>query len=78
MKHNTRRRMDLAALISPIAASVLFGIGAVAALTIPVLRAHLAISLATVIILSLPLGALAGWVLAPRMRARHPRDSISG
>lgn len=78
MKADTRRRMNLTALISPIAASVLFGVGAVAALTIPALRTHLAMSLATVIVLSVPLGVLTGWLLAPRMRAKYPRDFISG
>jgi hypothetical protein len=51
--------------------AVLFGIGAVAVLSIPLLNAHAMVLLPLVIVLSLVLGPITAWYIAPRLRARY-------
>jgi len=72
------RRWTLAALAFPMTNAVVFGAGTVAVLAIPALRQYAAWLIPLVVVLSLALGAVFAWVIAPRMRARKDRDVISG
>ena len=78
MTKNNRHLLRLAAIAFPMTSAVIFGAGITAVLSISALENHLAWAVPAVVIASFPLGALAAWLIAPRMRARHPRDAISG
>ena len=75
---HTSRRFNLAAVAFPMTAAVVFGIGIVAVLAVPALNANAMWLIPAVVIASLAVGAISAWFVAPRMRAKHDRDSISG
>lgn len=67
-------RLQIAALLSLMINSVLFGIGTVAVLSVPALSADAAFYLPAVIIASYLLTPPIAWLMAPRMRARYWRE----
>ncbi len=67
-------RLAITILIGGIVASVLFGIGATAVLSIPQLASNAAILLPAVIVLSFLIAPIFSWALAPTMRARYVRQ----
>ena len=71
------KRFNLATLVFPMTSAVTFGIGIVAILMSATLTAHAFVTIPAMIVLSLVAGALAAWVIAPRLRARAPRDALS-
>lgn len=70
-------RFNLATLVFPMTSAVLFGVGVVAILLSPTLTAHAFTAMPAMIALSLAAGAVAAWGIAPRLRARTPRDAFS-
>jgi len=71
-------RLQIASLVFLMANAVLFGIGAIAVLSIPALSAQAAILLPVVIALSVLVAAPASWIIAPRLRARYWRRRETG
>lgn len=67
-------RLQIAALLSLMISSVVFGIGAVTVLSVPSLNADAAFYLPAVIILSFVLTPPIAWMMAPRLRARFWRE----
>lgn len=67
-------RLQIAALLSLMISSVLFGIGAATVLSVPSLNADAAFYLPAVIILSFVLTPPIAWMMAPRLRARFWRE----
>jgi hypothetical protein len=68
-------RAYITILVSLMTNAVLFGIGAVTVLSIPLLNDHATVLLPVVIVVSIVLAPIFAWVIAPRLRARywHPR-----
>ena len=73
MQAQTKTRVAIAALVYPMTNAVIFGTGLIVVLTLPALRGEEAISIPTVVVVSLILAAPAAWVIAPRLHARHWR-----
>ena len=73
---NTR----IALLISTMVNAVIFGIGAVTVLSIPVLNANATILLPVVIVASFIISPFVSRILAPRLRSRlwHERRDLTG
>ncbi|HHZ08643.1 MAG TPA: hypothetical protein GX405_07685 [Rhizobiales bacterium] len=63
----------ITALVSMMTNAVLFGAGAITVLSIPALDQHAKYLLPAVILASLVLAPVAGWYIAPRLRARNWR-----
>ncbi|MCF8476498.1 MAG: hypothetical protein K9G60_05680 [Pseudolabrys sp.] len=74
MTRNTETRLEIAALVYLMTNAVLFGAGLIAVLAVPVLSAHAAYAIPTVVVLSFVLAAPLAWALAPRLRARYWRQ----
>ncbi len=66
-------RTAIAALIWMMVSAVMFGIGAVAVLSIPQLNVDAAYWLPMVIVASFVVSPFIAWALAPRLRARWQR-----
>lgn len=64
-------RIYITILLSLMTCSVLFGIGAVAVLSVPVLSEQAKFLLPIVIAASFVLGPIIAWFMAPRLRARY-------
>ena len=64
-------RQSITLLLSGIVGSVLFGVGAIIVLTIPYLASHAVVLLPSVIVLSLLLTPIVGWLIAPQLRAKR-------
>ncbi len=64
-------RIYITILLSLMTCAVLFGIGAVAVLSVPALNEQANVLLPVVIAASLVLGPIIAWFMAPRMRARY-------
>jgi uncharacterized membrane protein YciS (DUF1049 family) len=67
-------RIYITLLLSFITCSVLFGIGAVAVLSVPALSEQAKFLLPVVIAASFVLGPIIAWFMAPRLRARYWKD----
>jgi len=69
-------RDRIAILIYSMVNAVLFGVGLVVVLNVPLFAAHLWIGIPVVVLTSLILGAPVAWLIAPRLRARkNPRSA---
>lgn len=79
--HQTTR-ITLAATVYLMTNAVLFGIGAIAVLSIPALQEKASLLLPLVVTISIIAAAPVSWIIAPRLRARTWRgrngDLISG
>jgi len=64
-------RIYITILLSLMTCAVLFGIGAVAVLSVPALNEQAKILLPAVIVASFLLGPIIAWFMAPRLRARY-------
>ncbi len=73
MQTETKMRAQLAALIYTMTNAVLFGVGIVTVLTVPVFSAQAVYAIPAVVVLSSLLAAPVAWFLAPRLRARYWR-----
>ncbi|MGE3645160.1 MAG: hypothetical protein AB7F96_15030 [Beijerinckiaceae bacterium] len=78
MQQTTTKRTNIAALIFPMTAAVAFGFLVTLVLAVPALNTQAGWLIPASIVLSILAGALAAWIIAPRMRLGYPRDSISG
>lgn len=67
-------RIYITLLLSFMTCSVLFGIGAVAVLSVPALSEQAKFLLPIVIAASFVLGPIIAWFMAPRLRARYWKD----
>jgi hypothetical protein len=67
-------RLQIAALLAMMINAVIFGVGAVAVLSVPALSADAAFYLPVVVLLSIVLTLPIAWLLAPRLRARFWRQ----
>jgi hypothetical protein len=67
-------RVYITILLSFMTCSVLFGIGAVAVLSVPGLSEQAKFLLPIVIAASFVLGPIIAWFMAPRLRARYWKD----
>jgi hypothetical protein len=77
MQTETKTRAAIAALIYPMTNAVIFGTGLIMVLTLPTLRGEEAISIPTVVVVSVILAAPAAWVIAPRLHVRHWRLRVA-
>ncbi len=66
-------RIYITILLSLMTCSVLFGVGAVAVLSVPALSEQAKYLLPVVIVVSFVFGPVIAWLLAPRLRARYWR-----
>lgn len=73
MQPDTRTRFYITALVALMIASVVFGIGAVAVLSIPALAEDAAVLLPLVVVVSFVLAPFISWAIAPRLRSRWQR-----
>jgi hypothetical protein len=64
-------RLSITLLVMMMTNAVLFGVGAIAVLSIPALNNHAMVLLPVVIVSSFVLGPLIAWYIAPRLRARY-------
>ena len=64
-------RLYITIMLSLMTCAVLFGIGAVAVLSVPALNEQAKFLLPAVIAASFVLGPIIAWFMAPRMRARY-------
>jgi len=64
-------RIYITILLSLMTCSVLFGIGAVAVLSVPALSEQAKFLLPVVIAASFVIGPVIAWFMAPRLRARY-------
>jgi len=71
MHEGITTRDRIAILIYSMVNAVLFGIGLVVVLNVPLFAAHLWIGIPVVVLTSLILGAPIAWLIAPRLRARR-------
>jgi hypothetical protein len=69
-------RLAIAALIYMMVNAVVFGIGAVAVLSIPSLSDNAMVWLPTVVITSFVLAAPIAWSIAPHMRSRAHKPTL--
>ena len=67
------KRLNISLLISTMVAAVLFGIGAVAVLSVPTLNSYAAMLLPIVIVASLLAAPFISWTLAPRLTSAWQR-----
>ena len=67
-------RASIAVLISMMVNAVVFGIGAIAVLSIPQLNDHAAYLLPIVIAMSFMISPFIAWQIAPTLRARWQRN----
>jgi hypothetical protein len=72
------RRFSIAAVVFPMIASMLFGLGVVPVLASGPLKAEAAWLIPLVVATSLLAGAILSWFIAPRLRLQHRGDGISG
>ena len=77
MDQGITTRDRIAILIYSMVNAVLFGIGLVVVLNVPLFAAHLWIGIPVVVLTSLILGAPIAWLIAPRLRARKNRRSAA-
>ena len=68
-------RFSISLLLSMMVSAVLFGIGAIAILSIPSLSEHAPILLPIVIVLSFVFAPIFSWVIAPKLRAKYSRKA---
>lgn len=73
MRQKTKTRAGIAALIYGLANAVMFGAGLIFVLSVPGIRTHAALAIATVALASVIFAAPAAWLIAPRLRARFWR-----
>jgi len=71
-------RFWIALLLCGVVASVLFGVGAVVVLSIPILSAQASLLLPIVIVASVILAPVICWRLAPMLRAKYSRQVEAG
>jgi hypothetical protein len=64
-------RLYIMIMLSLVTCAVLFGIGAVAVLSVPALSELAKFLLPVVIVASFVLGPIIAWFMAPRLRARY-------
>ncbi len=73
MQEGITTRDRIAILIYSMVNAVLFGIGLIVVLNVPLFAAHLWIGIPVVVLTSLVLAAPIAWLIAPRLRARKNR-----
>lgn len=71
-------RMSISLLLSMMVASVLFGIGATAVLSISSLSKYATLLLPLVIVASFALAPVISWMIAPMLRAKYSRRVEAG
>jgi hypothetical protein len=64
-------RIFITILVTLMTSSVVFGIGAVAVLAVPMLNDNAKVLLPIVIVASFVIGPIIAWYIAPRLRARY-------
>ena len=64
-------RIFITILVTLMTGSVVFGIGAVAVLAVPMLNDNAKVLLPIVIVASFVIGLIIAWYIAPRLRARY-------
>ncbi len=67
-------RIYIAALISMMVNAIVFGVGAIAVLSIPTLNVHAAYLLPVVVGLSFVVSPFIAWAMAPMLRSRWQRQ----
>jgi uncharacterized membrane protein len=77
MREGITTRDRIAILIYSMVNAVLFGIGLIIVLNVPLFAADLWISIPVVVLTSLILGVPIAWLIAPRLRARKNRRSAA-
>jgi uncharacterized membrane protein len=77
MQEGITTRDRMAILIYSMVNAVLFGVGLVVVLNVPLFAAHLWITIPVVVLISLILGMPLAWLIAPRLRARKNRRSTA-
>jgi uncharacterized membrane protein len=77
MQEGITTRDRIAMLIYSMVDAVLFGIGLVVVLNVPLFAAHLWIGIPVVVLASLILGAPIAWLIAPRLRARKNQRTVA-
>ena len=78
MQEVISNRGRIAILIYSMTNAVLFGIGLVIVLNVPLLAAHAWIGIPVVVLLSLVLAVPIAWWIAPRLRIRWRRRHATG
>ena len=69
-------RTYIAILVFMMVNAVIFGVGAIAVLSVPYLSAHASLLLPIVVILSFIISPFISWLLAPTLRARWQRENM--
>ena len=64
-------RIFITILVTLMTSSVVFGVGAVAVLAVPMLNDNAKVLLPIVIVASFVIGPIIAWYIAPRLRARY-------
>ena len=70
-------RFSITLLVMTMTTSVLFGVGAIVVLSIPILNDHAKKPLPIATLFGFPVGPLAAWYIAPRLRAQYWNPSYS-
>ena len=70
-------RTYIAALIFMVVNAVVFGVGALAVLSIPALNAHANFLLPIVVVSSFVVSPFISWMLAPTLRSRWQRAHVN-
>ena len=70
-------RFSITLLVMTMTTSVLFGVGAIVVLSIPILNDHAKILLPIATLFGFPVGPLAAWDIAPLLRAQYWNPSYS-
>jgi len=67
-------RLQIALLVFMMTSAVVFGVGIVPVLAVPVLADHAFTLIPLVVVVSVLAGAPLAWFIAPRLRARYWRE----
>ena len=71
MKQRTKTRVGISAVVYGMVNAVLFGVGLILVLSVPMLTTNLWLSIAGVVLLSLILAVPISWLVAPYLRASN-------
>ena len=76
LEYLSMTRTYIAVLVFMMINALIFGVGAIAVLSIPALSAHASLLLPIVVVLSFVISPFISWLLAPTLRARWQRDHM--
>lgn len=75
MTRETKTRVQISALIYSMVNGVLFGVGVILVLTLPVLNTHAGFWISAVVAASIIVAAPVAWWIAPRLRSRYGQST---